>query len=58
MATISAKIYRLVGTAVGSHEAVVALGLVILVELVELYNLYQLVGILRVGAGVYYYVLL
>ena len=42
-------VYRLVGTAVGSHEAVVALGLVILVELVELYNLYQLAGILRVG---------
>ena len=43
-------VYRLVGTAVGSHEAVVALGLVILVELVELDDLYQLVGILRVGS--------
>ena len=42
-------VYRLVGTAVGSHEAVVALGLVILVELVELYDLYQLAGILRIG---------
>ena len=34
-----------------SHEAVVALGLVILVELVELYNLYQFAGILRVGGS-------
>ena len=42
-------VYRLVSTAVGSHEAVVTLRLVILVELVELDNLYQLAGILRVG---------